>query len=31
LLTTSGKESPFLGEIAGLVDCEEYRGPKNSR
>jgi len=29
LLTTSGKESPFLGEIAGLVDHEEYRGQKN--
>ena len=29
LLTTAGKESPFLDEIAGLVDREEYRGPKN--
>ena len=29
LLTTAGKESPFLREIAGLVDREEYRGPKN--
>lgn len=26
---SSGKESPFLGEIAGLVDREEYRGQKN--
>ena len=29
LLTTAGKESPFLAEIAGLVDQEEYRGSKN--
>jgi superfamily I DNA/RNA helicase/mRNA-degrading endonuclease YafQ of YafQ-DinJ toxin-antitoxin module len=30
LLTTAGKESPYLNEIAGLVDREEYRG-KDSR
>ena len=24
LLTTAGRESPFLGEITGLVDREEY-------
>lgn len=30
LLTTAGQESPFLGEIAGLVDHQEYRGPKTA-
>ncbi|HQA50222.1 MAG TPA: hypothetical protein PLT89_05910 [Syntrophomonadaceae bacterium] len=29
LLTTSGKESPFLGKIAGLADRDEYYGEKN--
>jgi superfamily I DNA/RNA helicase/mRNA-degrading endonuclease YafQ of YafQ-DinJ toxin-antitoxin module len=28
LVTTAGKESPFLGEIAGSVDRQEYRGPR---
>lgn len=28
LVTTAGKESPFLGEIAGPVDRQEYRGPR---
>ncbi len=28
LLTAAGMESPFLHEIAGLVDREEYRGQK---
>ncbi len=28
LMTTAGKESPFLGEIAGHVDRQEYRGQK---
>jgi len=28
LLTTAGQESPFLAEINGLVDREEYRGQK---
>ncbi len=26
LVTTAGQESPFLAEVAGLVDREEYRG-----
>ncbi len=29
LITTTGKESPFIGEIAGFVDREEYCGPLN--
>ncbi len=28
IITTSGKESPFLREIAALVDREDYRGQK---
>ncbi|NLY38143.1 MAG: hypothetical protein GX044_02445, partial [Firmicutes bacterium] len=28
LLTTAGQESPFLAEINGLVDREEYRGQR---
>lgn len=27
LVTTAGKESPYLNEITGLVDREEYSGP----
>lgn len=29
LVTTSGRESPFLDEITGLIDHEEYSGPEN--
>ncbi len=28
LVTTSGRESPFLDEITGLADHEEYSGPE---
>ncbi len=28
LITTTGKESPFIKEIAGFVDREEYCGPE---
>lgn len=29
LVTTAGRESPFLAEITALVDREEYSGPKS--